>query len=106
LWWRIGSVCRWRSIDPNPFLKNSWPLPTSIVAMEGWQYDELRFRFKGYQDKLFLLPLFLKEATPQSGYEIYNIQDPYGGLRSVFEACFQKIEHNVKALLAEFGVKE
>ncbi|CUQ67383.1 putative Protein-tyrosine-phosphatase [Candidatus Nitrospira inopinata] len=77
-----------------------------IVAMEGWQYDELRFRFKGYQDKLFLLPLFLKEATPQSGYEAYNIQDPYGGSGSVFEECFKKIERNVKALLAECGMKE
>lgn len=71
-----------------------------IVAMEGWHYDALRSRFKEHRQKVFLLPLFSNEVMT-AGYDAFNIQDPYGGSRSVFETCFQRIEHHVKAFLAE-----
>lgn len=77
-----------------------------IVAMEGWQYDELRSRFKGYEDKICLLSLFFRDATSRFGYDAFNIRDPYGGSQNTFEECFEKIERAVKVLLAECGVKE
>lgn len=76
-----------------------------IVAMEGWQYDELRFRFKGYEDKIFLLSLFFRNAPSRFGYDAFNIRDPYGGSQGTFEECFEKIERSVKSLLIEIGVK-
>lgn len=71
-----------------------------IVAMEGWHYDELRSRFKEHRQKVFLLPFFSDEVM-DPGYDAFNIQDPYGGSQSVFETCFQRVEHHVKAFLAE-----
>lgn len=71
-----------------------------IVAMEGWHYDELRSRFKEHRQKVFLLPLF-SNGVMAAGYDTFNIQDPYGGSRSAFETCFQRIEHHVKTFLAE-----
>lgn len=77
-----------------------------IVAMEGWQYDELRSRFKVYKDKICLLSLFFRDAPSRFGYDAFNIRDPYGGSQNTFEECFEKIERAVKVLLVECGVKE
>ncbi|MCP9456352.1 MAG: low molecular weight phosphotyrosine protein phosphatase [Nitrospira sp.] len=76
-----------------------------IIAMEGWHYDELRLRFTGCKEKVFLLALFAKEASARFGYEAFNIPDPYGGSQQIFEQCFEKIEQSVKTLLAELQVK-
>ncbi|MCP9442480.1 MAG: low molecular weight phosphotyrosine protein phosphatase [Nitrospira sp.] len=77
-----------------------------IVAMEGWHYDELRSRFKGYEEKIVLLSLFSRNTSSRFGYDAFNIQDPYGGSERIFEECFEKIEQCVKALLIELGAQK
>jgi len=63
-----------------------------IIAMEAWQYVELRSSFALHQKKMFLLPLLDPNRLGEEyGYADFNIQDPYGGPRSAFEKCFERI---------------
>lgn len=75
-----------------------------IIAMEAWQYADLRSSFKDYQEKLFLLPLLdPNSAGMEQGYAAFNIQDPYGGPVTTFEMCFERISRCVGNLVARSG---
>lgn len=70
-----------------------------IIAMEVWQYEELKASFNRYHDKLFLLPLL--DANGQGkerGYAAFNVQDPYGGPPSAFEECFNRIGRCIESV--------
>lgn len=70
-----------------------------IVAMEAWQYAELRSSFARHQEKIFLLPLLDPGALgKEQGYAAFNIQDPYGGPLSSFQACFKRIASCLKGI--------
>ncbi len=71
-----------------------------IVAMEGWQYTDLKSSFSKYQDKIFLLPLFDQDdKTRHHGYAAYNIKDPYGAAPSIYDECFRRISSCTSSLL-------
>jgi protein-tyrosine phosphatase len=75
-----------------------------IVAMEGWQYTWLRAAYQDHQQKVFLLPLLISEELDKKyGYIAFNIEDPYGGRISTFEACFKRIETCIDAFLKSIG---
>lgn len=67
-----------------------------IVVMEGAQFVLLREAFPDRHDRIFLLSLFDPGAR---GYLRYNIADPYGSLIKEYEACYQRIDRAVAALL-------
>lgn len=72
-----------------------------IVAMEAWQYAELRSSFADHQEKLFLLPLLDSNLRgKRQGYAAFNIEDPYGGPPSAFDGCFERINMCLKSLFA------
>lgn len=71
-----------------------------IIAMEAWQYEELRTLFRQHSEKLFLLPLLDSNGLGRGlGAADFNIQDPFGGPLSAYNACFSRILRNVKCLL-------
>jgi protein-tyrosine phosphatase len=75
-----------------------------IVAMEGWQYAELKSRFSKYQAKIFLLPLLAPDDKARHhGYAAYNIKDPYGAAPSIFDQCFRRISFCTNSLLRLIG---
>jgi protein-tyrosine phosphatase len=67
-----------------------------IIAMEVWQYAELKSSFRRHREKLFLLPLLCSSKFCNEGYTAFNIQDPYGGLPIAFENCFERISTCIK----------
>lgn len=70
-----------------------------IIAMEVWQYVELKASFNRYQEKLFLLPLLdANNRGKERGYTAFNIQDPYGGPPSAFEECFTRIGRCIESV--------
>ncbi|MCS6285461.1 MAG: hypothetical protein H8K08_08515 [Nitrospira sp.] len=72
-----------------------------VVAMEVWQYVELRSSFESHQGKMFLLAQFAGNRFERGrGYAAYNIADPYGGQLSEFEQCFERISQCVTSLVA------
>lgn len=82
-----------RSQPISPDLVESYDM---IVAMEVWQYTELRSSFPCHEEKMFLLPLLVPNSMgDEQGYAAYNIPDPYGGPASVFERCFDRISRSV-----------
>lgn len=71
-----------------------------IIAMEVWQYEELRSSFGQHSEKLFLLPLLDSNGLGRElGAAAFNIQDPFGGPLSAYNLCFARILRNVKCLL-------
>jgi hypothetical protein len=71
-----------------------------IIAMEAWQYEELRSSFGQYSEKLFLLPMLdSKGVDRELGAAAFNIQDPFGGPLSAYDMCFARILRSVKCLL-------
>lgn len=63
-----------------------------ILAMEVWQYEELRALFPLKQEKMFLLPLLDPAGLgEEKGYAAFNIRDPYGGAPHAFQQCFWRI---------------
>lgn len=68
-----------------------------ILAMEVWQYAELRSSFPLHHEKMFLLPLLDPDGvSEEKGYATFNIRDPYGGEPSAFEKCFERISRCVR----------
>lgn len=64
-----------------------------ILAMEGWQWRELRRRFPSCKNRIFLLSQFAPKGDfGIKGYNKYNITDPYGKGDGDFRICFQRIE--------------
>jgi len=70
-----------------------------IVVMETSQLKELRRSYPDAIDRVVLLSLFDSEAT--GGYQRYNIADPFSQSRSVFDACYQRIDRAIATLLTE-----
>ncbi len=68
-----------------------------VIAMETWQYAELRSSFEHHHEKFFLLP-FLDPVgmSKEWGYSAFNIQDPYGGPAGDFEKCFGRIRQCIE----------
>lgn len=85
-----------RSQPISPKLVESYDM---IVAMEVWQYGELRSSFGQHHKKLFLLPLLDSKAVGRQGYAAFNIQDPYGGPPSAFTECFDQISQYIEKLI-------
>lgn len=68
-----------------------------IVAMEVWQYAELRSSFPIHREKMFLLPLLFHNGMGgKQGYAAYNIPDPYGGPANAFKACFDRLSGSIE----------
>jgi len=63
-----------------------------IVAMETGQYKALAKNSAASHAELFLLPFFENKNMHPSGYERYNLADPYGKSLEEFNRCFQRIE--------------
>jgi protein-tyrosine phosphatase len=68
-----------------------------LVVMEAAQFDAVRAAYPAAADRVVLLPLF--GSTPVSGYARWNIADPFGRSRDVFDACYARIQSDVRALV-------
>jgi protein-tyrosine phosphatase len=72
----------------------------ATLVMEAWQYTHLRERFPGFQEKIFLLPLFDPEGEAKGGhYQAFHIEDPFGKPLEQFHRCFHRIGMCVEAML-------
>ena len=68
-----------------------------IVVMETSQLEQLRRSYPDAIDRVVLLSLFDPEAT--GGYQRYNIADPFSQPRSVFDACYRRIDRAIATLM-------
>ena len=68
-----------------------------LVVMEAKQLDAVRAAYPDAADRVVLLPLFGDGAM--SGYARWNIADPFGRPRQDFDACYTRIEHDLKGLI-------
>ena len=66
-----------------------------IVVMESQQLDQLREAYPDATDRIVLLSLFDAGAT---GYERYNIADPFQRPLADYETCYRRIDRAVTAL--------
>lgn len=74
-----------------------------IIAMESWHVKRLREMFPMFGNKIFLLPLFERNAQRwRWSYERYNISDPYGKPLPYFQECFHRIEICINELFSRF----
>jgi len=72
-----------------------------IVVMEVGQLRILRRRYPESANRIFLLALM--EDPVATGYERYNIPDPFGHPRAVFDACFQRVDHALHRLINDLA---
>jgi len=64
-----------------------------IIVMEGWQLCAIQKKFPDCKGKCYLLAQFEPNSDErQTGYEKYNIPDPYGKGEKAFLKCFSRIE--------------
>lgn len=76
-----------------------------IVAMEAWQYIEVKSRFPCHRHKIHLLASFGGNGPKhERGYAAYNIADPYGGQLGDFDRCFERISHCVSGLASAISI--
>jgi protein-tyrosine phosphatase len=66
-----------------------------VVVMELQQLDHLRSVYTELASRIVLLSLFDPDAT---GYDRYNIEDPFMRPPAVFAACYRRIDRAVTAL--------
>lgn len=72
-----------------------------VVAMEAYQLWELRRRFPAYRDRFLLLAMLVPDShRARSGFERYNIFDPYGQPESAFVRCYDLLDVTLKRVLA------
>ena len=69
-----------------------------IVTMETGQYKALAKNQGASQARIFLLPFFENPHLRPTGYERYNVADPYGKELDEFNRCFQRIERCIAGL--------
>ena len=69
-----------------------------IVAMDTKQWQQLCATYPDSADRVVLLSLF--DTEPRGAYDRYNIADPFGKPRPVFDDCYRRIERAVATLLA------
>jgi len=75
-----------------------------VIAMEAWQYEDLRSSYQQHHEKLFLLPLLdPTEQAQHRGYDAFNIQDPYGCPSSAFDRCFERIRRCIEGAFRVTG---
>jgi protein-tyrosine phosphatase len=82
---------------PVPFTEDLAQQFDAIVVMEACQADTLRASHPALAQKVFVLPLFGNSGA--KAIDRYNIEDPFGHSRAVFDACYRRIELDVHALL-------
>lgn len=68
-----------------------------VVVMEFQQMEHLRSVYPALASRVVLLPRFDTEAT---GYERYNIEDPFMRPPLAYAACYSRIDRAVTALCA------
>ena len=66
-----------------------------VIVMEYQQMEHLRSVYPASASRLVLLPLFDAGAT---GYERYNIEDPFMRPASAYAECYRRIDRTVTAL--------
>lgn len=66
-----------------------------VVVMEYQQMEHLRSVYPESASRIVLLPLFEASAT---GYERYNIEDPFMRPAAAYAACYRRIDRAVAAL--------
>lgn len=66
-----------------------------VVVMEYQQMEHLRSVYPALASRVVLLPLFDAGAT---GYERYNIEDPFMRPAAAYAACYRRIDRAVAAL--------
>ena len=71
-----------------------------VVVMEADQLRQLRASYPDAADRILLLPLLDEEA---SGYERFNISDPFGGPLDGFHACYARIDRALQRLLDQLA---
>lgn len=69
-----------------------------VVVMEVSQLAELKAAYPEAADRLFLMSLF--EPGPRTGYDRYNIADPFSQPRAAYEHCYRRINIAVSGLIA------
>ena len=75
-----------------------------VVVMETSQLSELKRRFPSYRDRFVLLALLVPEShRARSGFERFNILDPYGQPESAFVRCYGIIDVTLRQLLQSSG---
>lgn len=76
-----------------------------IIAMETWQFNNLKKSFPDFHKKICLLPLFDSRVNKsKGGFYRYNIQDPYGRNADIFNACFQRIKECIRKMIEECNI--
>jgi protein-tyrosine-phosphatase len=69
-----------------------------VVVFEVAHYERLRASYPAQAHRLVLLPLFGR-TTARRGYARYNLADPFGRPRPVFDDCYREIADAVDDLL-------
>ncbi len=71
-----------------------------VIVMEHQQMEHLRSVYPALASRVVLLPLFDAGAT---GYERYNIEDPFMCPPSAYAACYRRIDRAVTVLCVTIG---
>lgn len=74
-----------------------------VLVVEPWQLHELRRRYPGRRERLFLLSHFEPGAASYGAYLYHHILDPFGGTPEAFERCYDRIDAAVGALVEAIG---
>lgn len=73
-----------------------------ILVMEALQGAMVRRKFPQYQQRVFLLSQFEDTVgQPYTGWDRYNIADPYAKGTAAFQDCFERIDRCIKGLLKQ-----
>lgn len=76
-----------------------------LIAMEHNQMTAMRKAYPDRANNIFLLPLFNRNSTKvYSGWDEYNIKDPYGRPVEEFKACYDRIQYCIRVLLDDLKV--
>ena len=75
-----------------------------LVVMEVRQLVAVRSAYPHAGGRIVLLPLFAE--TRESGYSRLNIADPFGQPRATFDACYARIDTDLRGLLRSIEFHE
>ncbi len=77
-----------------------------ILAMEPWQWEELKESYPDKTNKIFLLSLYDNTPTRDGlSYLKFHIPDPYGRPVEDFKICFSMIERCILSLIEAVGAR-
>jgi protein-tyrosine phosphatase len=75
-----------------------------VVVMEAAQLAEIGRRFPAHRERFILLAQLVPDShRARSGFERYNIADPYGQPESAFMRCYDIIDVTLRRLLEKAG---